>query len=107
MSDESLSKLLSFVLRHRPAAVGLSLDPGGWVPLDVLVEALIRHGHQATRARVLEVVRSSDKQRFALDGDRIRASHGHSQPVELGYAAEPPPAVLFHGWRLDNDAMFR
>ena len=33
----------------------------------------------------------------ALDGSRIRASHGHSHPVELGYAAEPPPAVLFHG----------
>ena len=97
MSDERLSKLLSFVLRHRPAAVGLSLDPGGWVPLDVLVAALMRHGHDATRERVLEVVRASDKQRFALDGDRIRASHGHSHPVELGYAAEPPPAVLFHG----------
>jgi putative RNA 2'-phosphotransferase len=44
-------------------------------------------------------VERNDKQRFAVDptGRRIRASQGHSVPVELGYVPERPPAVLFHG----------
>jgi putative RNA 2'-phosphotransferase len=42
-------------------------------------------------------VASSDKQRFALDGDRIRASQGHSVRVDLGLTPLPPPPVLFHG----------
>jgi putative RNA 2'-phosphotransferase len=40
MTPEAISKLLSFVLRHQPESVGLRLDDGGWVDLDVLVAAL-------------------------------------------------------------------
>jgi putative RNA 2'-phosphotransferase len=45
------------------------------------------------------VVETSDKKRFALsaDGERIRASQGHSVEVELGYEPATPPAVLYHG----------
>jgi putative RNA 2'-phosphotransferase len=32
-----LSKFLSLVLRHRPEAVGLELDEGGWVRVDELL----------------------------------------------------------------------
>lgn len=31
-----LSKFLSFVLRHRPEAIGLELDPNGWADIDDL-----------------------------------------------------------------------
>jgi putative RNA 2'-phosphotransferase len=99
MRLEDLSKLLSFALRHEPQKVGLTLDPGGWVELDVLVTTLAASDPSLTRERVLEVVRTSDKQRFALsdDGKRIRANQGHSRAVDLGYAPEPPPSTLFHG----------
>jgi putative RNA 2'-phosphotransferase len=99
VTDEHLSKLLSFALRHRPEELGLALDTGGWVDLDVLVAALAARDPAVTRASVLDVVRASDKQRFALsaDGARIRASHGHSRAVDLGYAPATPPEALFHG----------
>jgi putative RNA 2'-phosphotransferase len=99
VTDERLSKLLSFALRHEPKELGLALDAGGWVDLDVLIAALAARDAGVTRARVLEVVRTSDKQRFALsdDGARIRASHGHSRGVDLGYAPAAPPEALFHG----------
>ena len=94
-----VSKRLSFVLRHRPDSIGLTLDDAGWVGVDELLAALARSGMRLTRAELDAVVAGNDKQRFALDdaGTRIRASQGHSVPVALGYRHEIPPDVLFHG----------
>ena len=94
-----VSKRLSYVLRHRPDSVGLTLDGAGWADVDELLAALAAHGLPLTREELDRVVAGNDKRRFAFDdsGRRIRASQGHSVPVALGYAAEPPPAVLFHG----------
>ncbi|MGY1716492.1 RNA 2'-phosphotransferase [Geodermatophilus sp. SYSU D01106] len=94
-----VSKRLSYVLRHRPDSVGLTLDGAGWADVGALLDALAAHGLPLSRADLDAVVAANDKQRFALDGTgtRIRASQGHSVPVELGYAAQEPPDVLFHG----------
>jgi putative RNA 2'-phosphotransferase len=94
-----ISKLLSFGLRHDPDALGLTLDDAGWVPIDVLLPALRARGEDVTRAELEEVVRASDKQRFALsaDGARIRANQGHSVAVDLGLAPSTPPDRLYHG----------
>jgi putative RNA 2'-phosphotransferase len=94
-----VSKRLSYVLRHRPDSVGLTLDAAGWVDVDQLLEALASSGLSLTRAGLEHVVATNDKQRFAFDasGTRIRASQGHSVEVGLGYPPETPPDVLFHG----------
>ncbi len=88
------SKRLSYVLRHAPGSIGLTLDAAGWADVDALLAAL-----GWTRAELERVVATNDKRRFALDenGTRIRASQGHSVAVDLGYAARTPPPVLFHG----------
>jgi putative RNA 2'-phosphotransferase len=93
------SKLLSYVLRHRPDSVGLTLDPQGWVDVDTLLAALAAHGRRVDRALLVRVVADNDKQRFAFSGDgmRIRASQGHSVAIDLGLAPQAPPAVLYHG----------
>jgi putative RNA 2'-phosphotransferase len=94
-----LSKRLSRVLRHAPGSVGLTLDAAGWVDVEDLLTALARHGRPVTRAELDDVVARNDKARFAFDasGSRIRASQGHSVPVDLGYEVAEPPAELFHG----------
>jgi putative RNA 2'-phosphotransferase len=94
-----VSKRLSFVLRHRPDSIGLTLDEAGWVDVDRLLAALTAHGLPLSREDLDAVVAGNDKQRFAFDGSgtRIRASQGHSVAVHLGYAAVDPPAELFHG----------
>jgi putative RNA 2'-phosphotransferase len=94
-----VSKRLTFVLRHRPDSVGLTLDDAGWVSVDELLAALARSGLRLTRTELDAVVAANDKQRFAFDdaGTRIRASQGHSVPVALGYRTEIPPDALFHG----------
>jgi putative RNA 2'-phosphotransferase len=99
VSQRSLSKFLSLVLRHDPAVVGLVLSRGGWVEVEALLAALARHGTPLDRAALEQLVLENDKQRFAFsaDGLEIRASQGHSLDVELGYAASSPPDLLYHG----------
>ena len=95
----SISKYLSLVLRHDPAAAGVTLDAEGWVGVDELLAGAARHGFSFTRAELEEVVQTNEKQRFAfsVDSQRIRASQGHSVSVELGLTPETPPEVLYHG----------
>ncbi len=95
----SASKFLSLVLRHRPEAIGIALDEGGWVNVDDLLQRCAAHKRRISRAQLGEIVARCPKQRFALDEDgaRIRASQGHSVDVDLGYSPAEPPDVLFHG----------
>lgn len=92
-----VSKFLSKVLRHAPGEVGLTLDEHGWVSIDALIAALAGAGLNVERAEVDEVVRANEKQRFAIDGERIRASQGHTVAIDLGLPPRTPPNVLFHG----------
>lgn len=94
-----LSRFLSWVLRHRPDAIGLTLDPGGWAAIEDLQAASAVRGRVITRVQLDEVVAHDDKHRFAIhaDGQRIRACQGHSIAVDLGYAPTLPPEVLYHG----------
>lgn len=94
-----ISKFLSLVLRHQPEAIGIALDPAGWVEVSALLEAMRRHGRGISETELREVVETNDKKRFCFsdDGLRIRASQGHSVEVELGYEPAEPPEELFHG----------
>ncbi len=94
-----LSKYLSRHLRHQPQALGLTLDPGGWVAVDALLAAMARNGVSISRAELEEIVARNNKQRFSFDetGQRIRASQGHSVPVDLQLTPIAPPDMLYHG----------
>jgi putative RNA 2'-phosphotransferase len=105
-----LSKYLSRHLRHQPQALGLTLEPGGWVAVETLLAAMARHGVTISRAELEEIVTRNNKQRFAFDatGERIRASQGHSVAVDLQLAPTVPPATLYHGTsRATVDAILR
>lgn len=98
-NSTQLSKFLSFVLRHKPDAIGLTLDPQGWTSVDELIAKSDAAGTRFSREDLLHVVETSEKKRFSLsaDGQRIRAAQGHSVAVELGLSAQQPPSVLYHG----------
>lgn len=91
------SKFLSLILRHKPDVVGLTLDRAGWVAIPDLLAALAAHGRAMTQAELLEVVETNPKQRFAIEGNRIRANQGHSIDVDLALTPTPPPDLLYHG----------
>lgn len=93
------SKLLSYVLRHRPDSIGLQLDANGWADVGELLQRLAEHGKPVARELLDRVVAENDKQRFAFDAarTRIRASQGHSIGIELGLQPVQPPDELYHG----------
>ena len=46
--SKKVSKSMSYVLRHKPDAIGITLDPNGWVDVDVLIAAFQRNGKRYT-----------------------------------------------------------
>jgi putative RNA 2'-phosphotransferase len=99
MEHTRFSKYLSLVLRHKPEAIGLKLDANGWTDINALIMGGRKKGMRLSRDLIQAVVRDSDKQRFAIsqDGLRIRASQGHSIPVNLALPESVPPEILYHG----------
>ena len=100
-----LSKFLSYILRHEPQSINLTLDSEGWANIDELISLANAAGQDITREQILEVVASSDKKRFTLSDDEtsIRAAQGHSlKTVTISFEAQRPPATLLHGTAIRN-----
>jgi putative RNA 2'-phosphotransferase len=95
----TVSKYLAKHLRHAPEALGLTLQPGGWVGVDELLAAANEHDFPISFDELIECVETNDKQRFAFDpsGELIRANQGHSVAVDLQLEEKEPPEVLYHG----------
>ncbi len=95
-----ISKFMSLVLRHRPEVIGLMLDANGWANVDELVEKLNANENGSITKEMIEtVVATNEKKRFAFNADNtmIRASQGHSIPVELELPQVVPLDILYHG----------
>lgn len=93
-------QVLSFVLRHKPEAIGIVLDREGWADIDKLILCAQKAGKRLTRALLDTVVATSDKKRFSYssDGRCIRAVQGHStSQVAISFAEKTPPQFLYHG----------
>jgi len=94
-----LSKLLSYILRHKPEEYGIVLDENGYANVDELISKLNAHNENISFEILQYIVDTNNKKRFAFNNDltKIRASQGHSVDVELGYSEQQPPAILYHG----------
>lgn len=94
-----ISKFLSLVLRHQPGAIGIVLNENGWTNVCVLIEKAGQAGVKFDLDTLKHIVETNNKKRFALNATAtmIRANQGHSVEVELGYTAQEPPEILFHG----------
>jgi len=95
-----VSKFLSYVLRHEPQAIGLTLSQEGWAIISDLIACATSNGKLLTQALILSVVETNDKKRFEISSDKlqIRAVQGHSvQSVNISYAPAIPPEILYHG----------
>ena len=98
-TTKGISKFLSFVLRHSPETIALTLDENGWADVNELLKKSSRDGKILTAEMLTHVVESNDKKRFAFNEDktRIRASQGHSVAIALNLDAAQPPICLYHG----------
>lgn len=91
-------KYISLLLRHHPERAGITIDEHGWTDVDDLLEK-VNMTNSITRKELEELAYGQDKQRYELSADkkRIRAVHGHSIKVDLGYDPVKPPGLLYHG----------
>lgn len=94
-----ISKLLSYVLRHKPDEIGITLDESGWADVPILLEKFSLYGEPVTMPTLQHVVATNAKKRFSFNDDetKIRANQGHSVDVDLGYTQQQPPEFLYHG----------
>lgn len=99
MTDVRTSKFLALILRHKPEAVGIALDPEGWADVADLLAGMKRKGHALSPEALARIVETNDKRRYAFNDDRtkIRAVQGHSRAVDVGLTPVPPPGRLYHG----------
>jgi putative RNA 2'-phosphotransferase len=95
-----ISRFLSFVLRHSPETIRLSMDKNGWVTINELIENANKYKNIGLNHDLIKtIVETNDKQRYILsdDGKRIRANQGHSITVDLELESKIPPGILYHG----------
>lgn len=94
-----ISRFLSLVLRHKPQEIGIRLDENGWAAVAELIDGVQTGGRNLTIDLLHEIVAEDEKQRyiFSEDGQKIRASQGHSILVDLERKPAEPPEFLYHG----------
>lgn len=98
MSLTETSRFISLILRHKPEAIGISLDEHGWANVDELIVGISKT--QPFSMDMLEkIVNTDDKMRYSFNEDKtlIRANQGHSVPVDVELEEKAPPEYLFHG----------
>lgn len=95
---DKVSKFLSYILRHQPETIGITLDPDGWVDIHTLITQANQQGESLNQALIEQVVATSDKKRFTIstDGLKIRAAQGHSTQ-QVNHVETFPPTFLYHG----------
>jgi len=91
-----ISKFLSYVLRHKPESIGLTLNKNGWASV---AEILNNSKLSFSIEELKQVVENNDKKRFSFNEDltRIKANQGHSVKIELEFQKIIPPETLYHG----------
>lgn len=98
MSLRDTSKFISLILRHKPDAIGITLDEHGWANVDELIAGIAKQQH-FDMAMLEEIVATDEKQRYSFNDDKtlIRANQGHSVPVDVELEQVSPPKHLYHG----------
>src|ERR1043165_6122540 len=97
--NKRISKFLSWVLRHKPHEIGLTLDENGWVDVNELIVKSKQANVQLTFNILKHIVDTNSKKRFSFNEqqNKIRASQGHSIEIDLALTLKEPPEFLFHG----------
>ena len=98
MSQTGTSKFIAMILRHKPQAIGITLDEHGWADTEELI-AGVNRTHPLDMAGLEKIVAEDEKQRYSFNADKtkIRANQGHSIPVDVELEEVIPPDVLYHG----------
>lgn len=95
----SRGKFLSLVLRHKPQAIGITLDKNGWANVHELIEKMTKQDPSFNMGVLIDIVETDSKGRYSFNEDKtkIRANQGHSVEVDVELKEVIPPRYLYHG----------
>ena len=88
------SVFMSLILRHKPEAIGISLDSHGWASVQDLIAGINKtDGYYLDMDMLETIVRTDNKQRYSFNDDHtlIRANQGHSINVDVELKEAEPP----------------
>lgn len=89
-----VSRYMSYLLRHNPE--NLKIDQHGFVDINKLLKKL-EERFRIDKEFIAKIVERSERRRFEIVGDKIRALYGHTIPVELEFEEDGTTKVLYHG----------
>ena len=98
--DIRISKFLSFVLRHGPDKYNLVLDNNGYADLNAVLTLLSNRfkNEKFSRQTIESIIQNSEKKRFEIVEDKIRAFYGHSIEKRINFEESSSiPSILYHG----------
>lgn len=96
----NLSRTISHALRHAPQNYNLILDNEGWTDVEKLIQGLKNHSSRFERLTIHdleELIGKSNKKRFEINNEKIRATYGHSLKTKIYKTPAVPPEFLYHG----------
>lgn len=98
---EGLSRILAGMLRHFPENYGIRLNEHGWIKVYTLVPAIRMERKNfmwLTPYHLEAMIKTDSKERYAINEQHeIRATYGHTIPVELDdLPADDIPEKLYY-----------
>jgi len=90
-----VSRHVSYLLRHNPE--DLEMDAEGFVDLDELVSKVRRRYPTVDRKFLTKIVVESERKRFEIVENKIRAFYGHTIPVHMHLKEDRQIVRLYHG----------
>jgi putative RNA 2'-phosphotransferase len=103
ITRRKFSKMMSYILRHRPEEYGVALDEEGFAKINELLDSVRSRMEWRflTESDLVELAASGDNQRFEVKNGGIRATYGHTLENAPKYEAVEPPPLLYHGTAQD------
>jgi len=94
---ERLGRTMAGVLRH--GRFELEMDEQGFVDLRDMISAIQgsnKKMHWLRPHHVIALIETDPKGRYQTSGDMIRATYGHTIPLDLNLPTDDVPLVLFY-----------
>jgi 2'-phosphotransferase len=86
--DRTLSKALSWALRHSAPSLKLTVSTDGYVPISAILSLKARKFNTYTEDDIVQVAQSNDKKRFRVDTKYVTWRPGKPNPLFYEFTKE-------------------